>query len=246
MALCLVCLGTAGWAAPGEPAEAKDPPPVKAEQPSGQGDVKFPGLVVRAKEKSVEVEGAVCLNAGILEFLAVTAKTPNIDREYESVLALKCKPSHLKAALLLIGCQEGDVGAEALGPRLRPGDKPRPRGERLRMAVEWKQGEKTVRVPADELLFDRATKKPAKDLPWTFTGSAFGKDWDGNQVFLGDTEGAFVALWYSASALINLDARAGNPYRGDAEGFEINKQLIPKLGTPVKFIIERAAKPGAQ
>jgi hypothetical protein len=216
--------------------------PAPAPTPA-KGDVNLPGVVVRAKEKVVEAEGTICLNAGILEFLAVTAKTPNIDREYESVLALKCKPSHLKAALLLIGCKEGDVSAEVLGPRLRPGDKPRPEGERLTLSVEWKAGDKTVRVRAEELLLDRATKKPAKDVPWTFTGSAFGKDWDGNQIFLGDTEGAFVALWYNMSAVINVDARPGNPYRGDAEGFEINKELIPKLNTPVRFIIEQAKKP---
>jgi hypothetical protein len=243
LALCLFSMALANSAARAQTPAPAPAPPAAAEAAPPKAEVNFPGIVVRAKEKTVEAEGAICLNAGILEFLAVTAKTPQIDREYESVLALKCKPSHLKAALLLIGCQEGDVSGEVLGPRLRPGDKLRPKGERLKMTVEWKQDDKLVRVPADELLLDRATGKPAKDLPWTFTGSAFGKDWDGKPVFLGDTEGAFVSLWYGMSALVNLDARAGNPYHGDKEGFEINKKLIPKIGTPIKLILERASKP---
>ena len=63
------------------------------------GDPKLPGIVVRAKDKVVEVDGKICLNEGILEFLAVV---PGPDsREYESVLSLNCRPSHFQAALLL-------------------------------------------------------------------------------------------------------------------------------------------------
>jgi hypothetical protein len=216
-------------------------PPAAEEKPAIDpvtGDVRLPGILVRAKEQTVEVEGKVCLNQGILEFFAVVPE----GREYESVVSLNCKPSNLKAALLLIGCEEGGVSLEAQGLPVRPGAKQPKIGDRLRITVEWKDGDKTVRVPAEQLLFDRRRRAPPKDLPWTFTGSGFGKDFEGHEIFLADVEEIFISLWHNPSALINLDVNAGNPYRSDAQGFEINKALIPKVETPIKLIIERVTK----
>jgi hypothetical protein len=112
----------------------------------------------------------------------------------------------------------------------------------VRIFVEWKDGDKTVRVPAEELMVSRRTGKPVKDLPWRFTGSAFARTLEGKVVFAGDLEGVFIAMLYAAAASINLDVDAGNPYQGDADGFEINKKRIPKVGTPVKLFIEKAEK----
>ena len=223
-------------------AMAQTPPNSPAAAESGvdpkTGDVRMPGLVVRVKTETVEVGGNVCLNEGILEFLAVTPK----GREYESVLTLNCKPSTLKTALLLIGCEEGDVSPEASGLQLKPGQKPGKHGDRLRITAEWKDGDKLRRAPADSFLWDRKAKKEAKDLPWTFTGSLFGKDFDGHEIFLADAEGAFISLWYNPTALINLDVNAGNPYKAELGGFEINKKALPKVGTPMKIIFERVGK----
>jgi hypothetical protein len=227
----------ASFAADAPPPEPKDEP-IQVDEKTG--DAKMPGIRVHGKTQVVEVDGQVCLNEGILEFLACT---PGADsREYESVLSLNCKPSHFKAALLLIGCEEGDLSPEALNIKPEPGAKPRKLGTRVNIFVEWKDGDKTVRVAGEQLMISRRTGKPAKDLPWRFTGSAFARTHEGKVVFAGDVEGIFIAMLYAAAASVNLDVDAGNPYQGDADGFEINKKLIPKVGTPIKLYIEKAEK----
>lgn len=221
-------------------ADAPEPKEAPIQIDEKTGDATMPGIRVHAKTGVVEVDGQICLNEGILEFLACT---PGPDsREYESIVSLNCKPSHFKAALLLIGCEEGDLSPEALNLPRKPDEKPRKLGTRVNIFIEWKDGDKTVRVPADQLMTSRRTGKPAKDLPWRFTGSAFARLHDGKVMFAGDLEGIFIAMLYAAAASINLDVDAGNPYQGDADGFEINKKLIPKVGTPIKLFIEKAEK----
>jgi len=233
----LVFASSATFAADAPPPEPKEEP-IQVDEATG--DAKMPGIRVHGKTQVVEVEGQVCLNEGILEFLACT---PGPDsREYESILSLNCKPSHFKAALLLIGCEEGNLSPEALNIKPDPDEKPRKLGTRVKIFVEWKDGDKTVRVNADELMTSRRTGKPMKDLPWRFTGSAFAKTHEGKVVFAGDIEGIFIAMLYAAAASVNLDVDAGNPYQGDADGFEINKKLIPKVGTPIALLIEKTEK----
>jgi hypothetical protein len=230
------------WSCASFAADAPEPEP--KEEPiqidEKTGDARMPGIRVHGKAQVVEVDGQICLNEGILEFFACTAGPDS--REYESVVSLNCKPSHFKAALLLIECEEGNLSPEALNIKPDPGEKPRKLGTRVKISVEWKDGDKTVRVPADELMTSRRTGKPVKDLPWRFTGSAFARTHEGKVVFAGDIEGIFIAMLYAAAASVNLDVDAGNPYQGDADGFEINKKLIPKVGTPIKLFIEKAEK----
>jgi hypothetical protein len=238
LAATMVALWSCASFAADAPAPAPKEEPIQIDEKTG--DAKMPGIRVHGKTQVVEVDGQFCLNEGILEFFACTAGPDS--REYESVVSLNCKPSHFKAALLLIGCEEGDLSPEALNIKPEPGEKPRKLGTRLKIFVEWNNGDKTVRVPADELMVSRRTGRPIKDLPWRFTGSAFARMHDGKVVFAGDLEGIFIATLYSAAASVNLDVDAGNPYQGDADGFEINKKLVPKVGTPIKLFIEKAEK----
>ena len=182
--------------------------------------VNLPGLLIHGgKNKFIEASGKVALTDGILEFIAVEPE----GRDYESLLTLDCKPSELKFALLLIGCEEGEK-----------------KGSLLILEVEWLQDRKAKRVPVEQLLLDRRTRKPAKRLSWRFTGSYFTTHpISGREVFQADEEAAFIALWWEPSVLINVVGDLGNPYRGDDQGFEVLKKAVPPLGTPVKLILRR-------
>jgi len=181
--------------------------------------VQLPGLRVHPETKLVEATGHIVLTNGILEFLAVEAG----GRDYESLVTLTCRPSALKFALLLVGCPEGETN-----------------GAPLRIEIEWESGGKTNQLPVEALLLDRRTGQAPARLPWIFSGSYFSPDLSGsNQVFAADLEQAHVALWWQPAALINVRAAAGNPYRGDDQGFEVNSQRVPPVGTPIKLFFRR-------
>ena len=181
--------------------------------------VQLPGLRVQSEEKMVTADGRIALTNGILEFLAVEPG----GRDYESLLTLTCRPSALKFALLLVGLPEGSTNGAA-----------------LRLEIEWETGGKTNRRPVEALVLDRRTGQSPAGLPFVFSGSFFGPDLSGsNQIFQADLEQAHIALWWQPAALINLRGAAGNPYRSDDEGFEVNSQFVPPVGTPVKLFFRR-------
>jgi hypothetical protein len=182
--------------------------------------INLPGLRIHGgNDKFIEADGKVALTDGILEFIAVQSE----GRAYESLLTLDCKPSELKFALLLIGCEADEK-----------------QGSQLALEIEWQQDGKPKRVPVEELLIDRHTKKPATKLAWRFTGSTFVKDLlSGREVFQADQEAAFIALWWEPAVLINIVGDHGNPYRADDQGFEVLKTAVPPTGTPVKLILRR-------
>ncbi len=191
--------------------------------------VDLPGVKIHSDGggQYIAAEGAVALTNGILEFVACEPGT----RDYESVLTLKSKPSALQFALLLIGCEAGPTPEEA-----KAGQKV---GDRLDLEVEWTVDGKPKRVPVEQLLINRKTGKVASELAWYYTGSRFVKDIEGKEVFLGDSEQAHISLWWNPGMLVNVGGGHGNPYNGPAEGFEVNKALIPPEKTPITLIIRK-------
>ena len=168
-------------------------------------DLSLPGL--RVHKDFVEATGQVATTNGILEFIAVEKG----GRDYESLFTLDCRPSALKFALLLIGCETNDA-----------------------VSIE------VDRMPMERLLIDRRTKKPPIKLDWIFTGSYFKRSvLDGKEVFMADEEQAFIALWWEDTVLLNVKGNFGNPYQGEQQGFEANTKAMPTNGTPVKLIFRK-------
>lgn len=205
---------------------AEKPPDLTKEGSTAQ----LPGLVIHGGAKPfIEAAGKISLTNGILEFLAVEKR----GRDYESVVALDCKPSAMKFALMLIGCEPGkDPKAD------KPGEN---NGDRLRVEAEWQIDGKSKRVPAEQLILERKTKKPPGELTWLFTGSYFVKDVmdETKEVFLSDAEQGHIALWWSPAMIINVAGEHGNPYKGGDQGFEVNEAVVPPVGTPVKLILRK-------
>ena len=180
--------------------------------------VRLPGLVIHdVASPYLEAAGKVVRTNDLLEFIAVEPQ----GRDYESMLTLDCKPSALQFALLLIGCETSSV-----------------KQARSLLAIEVEYKDK--RVPVEEWLIDRKTKKPPTGLRWVFSGSYFGKNPITNQpVFMSDAEQAHIALWAQSSVLINLADDRGNPYKGDDQGLEVNPAAVPPLGAAIKLIIRK-------
>ena len=73
------------------------------------------GVKILPDKKGLELTGTVCLQKGLLDFVAV--KTGG--REYESALALDVHPSALHASLLAIGAKPGPTETFLKWRRLR-------------------------------------------------------------------------------------------------------------------------------
>lgn len=180
--------------------------------------VRLPGMVIHdVASPYLELAGKVARTNDLLEFVAVEPE----GRDYESLLTLDCKPSALQFGLLLIGCETGTV-RQAKGA--------------LAIDVEYKD----KRVPIEQWLLERKTRKPPTGLRWIFTGSYFGMNpVTEKPVFMSDAEQAHIALWGQPSVVINLADDRGNPYRGDDQGFEVNSAAVAPAGSPIKLIIRK-------
>jgi hypothetical protein len=202
--------------------------PEPASPPSSRALGKY---TIYSAEKRAEVRATVCLNAGILDFFAANA---NSGKDYETVLTLEGECHDLHAALLALGAKPGAMPesfkGDAAGP---PPKEPAAPGSRVGITLRWKDDRGEHTANAESWLVDRATKQPPEKLEWIFTGSFFGKTSDGQEVYVGDLERTPVGLWYHKACVLNAASAAGNPYRGDMLGFEINSAAVPKVGTEV-------------
>lgn len=230
---------------------------------SGQA-IRLPAIEVCRSSAEVRIDGQVCIDQGILEYLAVATG----GKEYESLFSLACRPSHLQAAMLIAGCQVGEVDPDARGdfagapnPTTDPAaDLPPPgapqvaspskdywtsrKGEPTRVVldVEIRQGDGAwKRQSIESFLVDRRAGKNPGRMIWAFTGSFFATDETSRrEFFAADAEKSLIALWYDPTCLLNLTQDVGNPYRGDASGLEVNKAELPPKGTPVRLIVRKA------
>ncbi|MGB2985917.1 MAG: YdjY domain-containing protein [Phycisphaerae bacterium] len=235
--------------------------------PERVGHAALPGIVIEQHAQTLQVEGEVCIEEGILEYLAVAEG----GKEYESVFALNCRPSHLQAAMLIAGYQAGEVAPELRGdfsPQADPATNIPPEGApqvtnpsneyfakaateptRVTIDVDVRQPDGTWRrYPIEHFLIDRSTGLPVRctqtgrspsRLTWAFTGSFFYRDEQTRlEFFVADAEKSLIALWYDPTALLNLTQDIGNPYRDGSAGFELRAANLPSKGTSVHLIFQ--------
>lgn len=211
----------------------------------------LPGVRWDSRQGLIALDATVCLERGILEYVAVAAG----GKEYESAFRLHCRPAHVQQALLMAGWQPGEVAAEARGdyaedanPVARPPGAPataQPPADywqrgggptRVEIDAEIAQADGTwPRQPLEHFLLDRATGGPPARLRFVFTGSFFAQRGEESR-FAADVTLCVIALWYDPTALFNVAAQVGNPYRG-AAGLELNPDTVPPRDTRVRLIL---------
>ncbi len=228
-------------------------------QPGPRYNTALPGILLDQRNGRLIVEGKICTKRGILEYLAVT---PN-GKAYESLITLKCRPSDLRAGLLLTGFIPGNVAPSSRGdfaPGAEPMAKTLPEGvpqvtQPPPEYWETESGRPTVlqidvlvrqadsswnRSSVERFLLSRETWESPPRLNWAFTGSFFDRDeTTGHEFFAADVEKSLIALWYDPTALLNLSDNLGNPYRGKSSGLEVHGLHVPPVGTEVRLVFLR-------
>lgn len=172
-------------------------------------------------------------------FLEVIACTPDT-RAHEAVLTTQATPSHLHAALLLIGLTPGKPGAwEWHEDKIRPVP---PTGDPVRVVVRWESGgqqreadpARWVRNSRTDQLLDQTGEG------FVFAGSVFTTR-GGRQVYAADYDGTILGLHtfgfetIAWTGMYNPDESAEEPV------WELNAAEAPPRGTAV--VVELSPRP---
>jgi hypothetical protein len=208
-------------------------PPLPAAPATAPTVGRFPFLEVDARAKQVRVEcEALTVDAPLEFFCCLTGTT-----EHESVLRSKVRPSHLHAALLMLGLEPGEPVrfSEATRKWLPP------HGPPLQITCEFEKDGKPVALPAYRLLRDFKTKREAPPITWIFAGSRMMPGPDArNDVYAADRTGYLVTVVNFDFAVIDIPDLASNA--NETLHWESNLERMPPRGTKVTMVIEPAGK----
>jgi hypothetical protein len=192
--------------------------------PGGRG---FPHVRVDAQAREVRVECQSIFVEAPLEFFCVVSGTS----EHESVLRTPAKPSHVHAALLMIGLEPGSPirWSEAAGKWFAP------HGPPVRVEVEFSRNGETVRMPAEKLLrrLDTGATMPATN--WVFAGSRVMEDGR----YGADFTGQLVSIVNFDLSVLDLGELASSA--NEMLQWTLNTEQAPPRGAPVTMILSAVA-----
>ncbi|NNM29795.1 MAG: hypothetical protein HKO57_09740 [Akkermansiaceae bacterium] len=210
--------------------------------PAAPGNVKLPGITINIEEGAVDVEGTVCLHAGMLEFVACTKGT----KEHESIVAVDARPMHIHTALLLLGAQPGNPAMR----RLLEEDGGRwveypPRGGPVHVSLVFAGDDgKTVERPigdfitraADDIGGAPGAGEEVEDRKFPtntflFAGSQLHGDGPGPRRYLADGSGHVISISTFGDEVLCLPGVHGHD--NGALIWEINPAGLPDVGAKV-------------
>jgi len=194
-------------------------------QPATQPGVgKFPHVEVDVKRGQVRVECQALHVEAPLEFFCCSTGTS----EHESVLRSRARPSHIHAALLMLGLEPGEpVHFSPAAKKWLP-----PHGPPLNIFVEFVKDGKLVTVPGFKLMRSIKTKETMQPMHWIFAGSRVMED--GN--YAADVTGYIVSIVNFDLSLIDVPALVSNS--NETLEWETDLDLMPEAGTTVTMILE--------
>lgn len=197
----------------------------------------FPHISIDAKDRRVDVEAVVCLEEGFLELIACGKDS----KEHESVIMVEAKPSHIHAALLLIGAQAGNPAMRK--PLDEEGTRwahlP-PRGQPVKISLVFtKEGEKPVERPVSDFIAPsedpsglREASGEADKFPDTllFTGSQFHGEGE-DRKYIADMSGHVISIATFGDEVFSLSEIHGQ--ENSSLSWRIKPDSLPQLGTKV-------------
>lgn len=219
------------------------PAPSQPPPPSPQAGLKevFPHVRADAHAKVVEFDGIVPINAHnektprvFLEVFACAKDT----KEHESVVLTEAKPSHVHAALLLIGLEPGKPGVwDWTGEKLIATP---PAGPRVTVTLLYEDNGKEIERPAADFAVSardgRTLRESEPNQHWVFAGSQMVQRRAG-EIYRADGEGCLVGLTTFGGETVAWTAMH-NPDSGIEEPVWIaNSRTVPAFGTKVRVRI---------
>lgn len=204
----------------------------------------LPYITIDAAARTVTVEAAIAVDVHDPEtprvWLEVLACSPD-SKEHESLVVTRARPSHIHAALLLIGMQAGEPGrVEWAGGKVKP---IAPRGPAVDISFALTKPDGTVQTisPAEWITLSSTGQPPAK-LEFLFAGSGFTRTPSpaavaaGASAYAADNAGTIVGLTTFGTETIAL-AEVWSPDSGLQAPEFLAASSLPRQGTPVKLVL---------
>jgi len=195
----------------------------------------MPFVTINLEEKYVDLDGMICLEEGLLELVA----TVQASKEHEAIVVVKARPQHIHLAMLMLGLEPGKPGRwQYTEKQATPID---PTGDRVRISMLVKEGDKEVEKPIHMFIRNRVDDKQMEPTDFVFAGSHLVENQQGEKQYLADVTGDVIALVSFDAEVMALPTAASTD---NAElDWVIDTQTTPKFGTPVKLRIRPAPKP---
>jgi hypothetical protein len=197
----------------------------------------FPHITIDAEDRRVDVESQVCLSEGFLELIACGKDS----KEHESLIMVEAKPSHIHAALLLIG-------AEAGNPAMRkPLDEEAtrwahipPRGQAVKISLVLpKEGGGTVERPVSDFIVPTEDETGLREAAgedekfpdtFLFTGSFFHGEGE-DRKYIADMSGHVISIATFGDEVFSLSEVHGQD--NGSLAWQIKPESLPEIGTKV-------------
>lgn len=219
----------AGETPAAKPAESAKPAVVRVDAHTMRiGEITF-----RPESREIRIPTRVNMTAGLLEFVLVHVN----GKVHESLLVTEANATHLNIALKLLRYQpseelfrllEDDGSVSDKYPEVPAATRA---AARVRLAVEWQEGQESKSAPLHEWIASAATERPMPEPPWVYGGSYV---LEGR--FAAETSGDIVATFVTRNALINY----GGKDNEDDEAWIPAPRRVPPEGTPVTLVISPA------
>lgn len=154
---------------------------------------------------------------------------------YESIITTEASAKDVYEAIEILDIKPGTPPdyVEEKGGHVPP------TGTTFLLSVEWEKDGKTQSVRAEELIYNFKADKPLPPVAWIYSGSRVIPDLDS------DDEDAMIPHAFMANHIVALKQTDGsalfqNPLPESVEEnlYKKNDEVMPKLGTPINFIIE--------
>ena len=186
--------------------------------------VRVGTIRVDTARKELSVGGFVN-QVSVLEFLA---NTKGGFKAYESALELDTNAINFNVACLLIGLDS--TGAVVSRYQFDPLP---PQGHPVELFIEWDEGSTRRRIRAEQLVYNRATKRTLTDGPWVYTGSAYtGSGADGTR-YMAEMDGTLVGFMHTTAPIVE----SPRPLEGNYGDSVINPELNLKPGASITLIV---------
>lgn len=228
---------------PSTPPEVAQPADAHAHaaEPAGMRLV-FPHVRVDVQARVVEVDGFVPIDVNDPDapdvYLELIACSPDT-REHESLVVTAARPSHVHAALLMIGLQPGKPGAWAWDGEQFTYEAPE--GDAVRVDIRYVDGSGAVLTsPAWSWVRAAHTGEPFPSREWVFAGSRE-VERQGRVWYDADGAGTLIGLCTFESETIAWPEVISHEAAVHEPVWTANNDRVPPFGTRATL----ALRPGA-
>ncbi len=191
------------------------------------------------KQRTVAIDSTIAVDVHDPEtprvWLEVLACSPD-SKEHEALVVTNARPSHIHAALLLLGVQPGEPGrVEWAGGKVKP---IAPRGPEVAVSFVTAAGidGSTAQIAPERWIILSTTNKPPENLRFVFAGSGFTNTKAQGTIYAADNAGTIVGLTTFGTETIAL-VDVFSPDSGLQAPEFLASPNLPKRGTPVTMLI---------